>query len=203
VQERGNVLIAVDVSGSMLERVPRLGVTRLQLARRAVGDALAAYAGGTAVGLWAFSRRLDGDQDYREVVPLAAPGNHESARARSAALRRGVQSLRARGDTGLFDTTLAAFREVRHHQRSGANLVVVLSDGRNDDPGSISLEQLVVRIRAEQSPARPVQIVTIAYGQGADAGELRAISAASGARSYSAKSPSDLRTVLLTALAGS
>jgi Ca-activated chloride channel homolog len=201
LQERGNVLVVVDVSGSMLERVPGQSVSRLDLARAALADALAAYSSNASVGLWAFSRRLDGERDYRQVVPLAGPA--EQGALRRERLRRAALSLQAGGDTGLYDTTAAAFQDVRRQVRAGKNLVVVLSDGRNDDPGSISLARLVSDLSAGQPASGEIRIDTIAYGAEADSQALRSISRATRGRTYGARSPADLRTVLLTALSSS
>jgi Ca-activated chloride channel homolog len=203
LQERGNVLVVVDVSGSMLEPVPGLDVTRLDLARAAVADALAAYSDKTAVGLWAFSRRLDGDRDHQVVVPVAEARDKSEAVTRRARLRSSALALQAGGDTGLYDTAIAAFRDLRARSRPGKNLVVILSDGRNDDPGSASLAQVVSEVSGGQPAAQTVRIDTVAYGEEADAEALRAISRASKGRTYAARSPGDLRTVLLTALSAS
>jgi Ca-activated chloride channel homolog len=203
LQERGSVLVVVDVSGSMLERVPGLDVTRLDLARAALADALAAYSDKTAVGLWAFSRRLDGERDHQVVVPLAEARDKAEVAKRRARLRSSALGLQAGGDTGLYDTAVAAFRDMRARSRPGKNLVVILSDGRNDDPGSASLAEVVSEVAGGQPAGRTVRIDTVAYGEEADAEALRAISRASQGRTYAARSPGDLRAVLLTALSAS
>jgi Ca-activated chloride channel homolog len=203
LRERGNVLMVVDVSGSMLEQVPGLDVTRLDLARAALADALAAYSNNAAVGLWAFSRRLDGARDHQVVVPLAEAPSRSAAVQRRARLRAAALGLQAGGDTGLYDTAIAAFRDVREKSRPGKNLVVILSDGRNDDPGSASLAQVVGELSETQPASETVRIDTVTYGEQADAEALRAISRATQGRNYSARRPGDLRTVLLTALSSS
>ncbi len=204
LQERGNVLVVVDVSGSMNEKASGTSSTRIALARKAVTEALSAYAdsrvGNTSVGLWAFSRNLDGDKDYREIVPLGSAKTKAEADARRKDLANAAQNLRANGSTGLYDTTAAAFAEVRGQARPGKNLIVILSDGQNDDAGSKSLDQVVSTIKKEQSSAQPVRIDTIGYGGEADTKALAAISGASGGRTFKAEGDTDLRVVLLTAL---
>ena len=63
------------------------------------------------------------------------------------------------GDTGLYDTTLAAFRsEKRWYAPDRINIVVLLTDGINDDPtGGIDRAELLRRLKAEQDKgqARP------------------------------------------------
>ncbi|MGL5829376.1 MAG: substrate-binding domain-containing protein [Angustibacter sp.] len=204
LQERGNVLIVVDVSGSMNEQVPGTSSTRIALARGAIAEALSAYSssrvGNTSVGLWAFSRNLDGTKDYRELIPLSAPTDAGDLRTD---LARAIAGLKAAGSTGLYDTTAAAFAEVRGQTRPGNNMIVILSDGKNDDAGSRTLEQVVAEIKKGQSSAKPVRIDTIGYGGEADTRALKAISSASGGRTFKAEGDEDLRVVLLTALSSS
>lgn len=200
LQRRGSVLLVVDVSGSMAQRIPKSPRTRLDLAQQALTAAVTSFSDRSSLGLWAFSRRLDGARDYRVVVPLGRSGDRTGATSRRQAVLAGIQGLRAGGDTGLYDTTLAAVREVRRRWTPGSDVVIVLSDGRNDDPGSISLRRLVSTLRAERDRARPVQIYTIAYGADADAAALRSLAVATGGSSFAARSPIDLQRVLLLSL---
>ncbi len=200
LKRRGSVLLAVDVSGSMKQPVPRLGLTRLQLAQRAITAAVASSSDRSSIGLWEFSRRLDGAKDYRQIVPLGPSSDPVGSGTRREAVGRGVSRLRAGGDTGLYDTTLAAVRAVRRQWRPGADVVVVLSDGRNDDPGSMSLAKLLTTLRAERDGARPVKVYTIAYGEQADGAALAAIARGTGGASFTASSPADIERVLLASL---
>ena len=110
---------------------------------------------------------------------------------------RGIANLTARGDTGLYDTTLAAVRDVRSKWRADQDVVVILSDGKNDDPGSISLKSLVATLKKEQDADKPVRVYTVAYGAQADAAALSAIAKATGGQSFVAASPADIERVLL------
>jgi len=117
-----------------------------------------------------------------------------------------VQKIRALkpkvgGSTGLYDTTLAAFREVRKtYDPKAINSVILLTDGANEDPGSISLKELIAALKKSQDPTKPVVIVTIGITEDADAKVLKAISDATGGSSYIARDPADIPTVFLTAL---
>ena len=194
------MLLVVDVSGSMKQQVPKLGLSRLQLAQQALSSAVTSFSDRSSLGLWQFSRRLDGAKDYRVVVPLggpATPSGHDAPRGRAA---RHLGALRAGGDTGLYDTALAAVREMRSKWQPDTDVVVLLSDGKNDDPGSLSLQQLVSTLKAERSASRPVRVFTIAYGEQADAAALQAIAAATGGATFTARSPADIEQVLLASL---
>ena len=106
------------------------------------------------------------------------------------------------GGTGLYDTTLAAFRTVRvGYDPARINSVVLLTDGRNrDDDIGIGLPTLLRTLRAEFDPAQPVPIITIGMGPDANMAALRRISETTGGKAYSALDPNDIETVFLDAM---
>ena len=105
------------------------------------------------------------------------------------------------GGTGLYDTTLAAFRQVKEgYDPDFINSVIVFTDGSNEDPDSISLDELLETLRAEQDPTAPVVIVTIGITEDADAAVLQQISAATGGSSYLARNPAEIPNVFVNAL---
>lgn len=201
LERRGSVLLVVDVSGSMKQQVSRkLGLSRLQLAQQALTAAVTSFSDRSSLGLWQFSRQLDGTKDYRAVVPLGGSGDSVGGGTRREAVLKGVASLRAGGDTGLYDTTLAAVREVQAKWQPDNDVVVLLSDGKNDDPGSLTLQQLVSTLTTEKVTSHPVRVFTIAYGEQADAAALQTIAAATGGTTFTARSPADIEQVLLATL---
>jgi Ca-activated chloride channel homolog len=203
VRQDARLLAVVDVSGSMGTPVPGAGgATRLQLVQSAARRGLSLYPDRSAVGLWAFSTRLHGDDDYRRVLPvtvLGPRGDHSGGRAAVAAAISGIRPTN--GNTGLYDTTLAAVRsQWRSWQPNHTNAVVLLTDGRNQDPEGISLAELVRTLRAEQDPSRPVPVISIAYGSDPQAARaLAVISEVTGGATYTAR-PQDIDQVFLDAL---
>jgi Ca-activated chloride channel homolog len=204
-RKRSNVLAVFDVSGSMKEEVPGTGgKTKMDLVKSATSQALALFAPETNLGTWVFSSNLAGPRDWAESVPIG-PTN---ARLPNGKLRRQVlaESLAALqatdGDTGLYDTSLAAFRAVqRNYAPQRINIVVLLTDGINDDPtGGINRAELLRRLKAEQDKERPVQIITVAYGANADAASLKLISQATGGLAYVSRDPRDILRVFTDAI---
>ena len=57
-----------------------------------------------------------------------------------------------------------------------------MTDGRNDDPGSIGLDQLLARLRELRDPDRPVRIVGIAISEDADLAALERMAQRHGRR---------------------
>ena len=71
------------------------------------------------------------------------------------------------------------------------NSVILLTDGRNEDPTGITLEQLLAKINAIKDPNKPVVIVTVGMGQGVDTAALSAVSAVTGFSGHTAPDPPD------------
>lgn len=197
IRRGSRMLTVLDVSGSMGQPVAGArGATRMELTRAAALRGLRLFPDDARVGLWVFSTRLNGRADYRELVPVTplARGRERVARALS-----GVRHVPG-GNTGLYDTALAAVRTVRagwDPQR--VNSVVLISDGRNEDPDSIALGALIDALRREQG-SRPVPVITIGLGADSDPAALAAISLATGGSTYVARTPEDIPRVFLDAV---
>jgi len=194
-----------DVSGSMKEEVPGTGgKTKMDIVKAAAGAALGLFAPETNLGTWVFSSDLGGGRDWAESVPIG-PTNARlpNGKVRREVLAEALARLQATdGDTGLYDTTLAAFRAVkRSYAPDRINIVVLLTDGINDDPtGGLNRTELLRRLKAEQDADKPVRIITVAYGANADATSLRLISQATGGLAYVSRDPRDILRVFTDAI---
>jgi Ca-activated chloride channel homolog len=200
-----NLLAVYDVSGSMGETVPGTNLTKMQLARRAALSSLRLFTTESDVGAWEFSTNLEGGRDWRQTVSVGPiSGQMPGGKTRLEDLRQHLIALApTRGDTGLYDTTLAAYQYVKeHYVPDRLNLVVIMTDGRNDDPdGGISLSQLLQRLREGQRDDRKVRILTFAFGADADQTALGRISEATGGALFRSPDPTDIERVFVTALA--
>ncbi|MET9064312.1 substrate-binding and VWA domain-containing protein [Streptosporangium sandarakinum] len=177
-----NVLMVIDVSGSMGATVAGTGGTKLDLARQAASAALSQFGPHDRVGLWMFSTGRDGPRDHLELAPIRA-----ADAGRLKELRERLAGLTPDGGTGLYDTALAAYRDVLgRHDDDAINAVVFLTDGRNEDVDGVSLENLLPALRAETG-RESVRMFTIAYGQDADLDVLRKISEATDAAAYDSR----------------
>ena len=201
LDRRGSLLVVLDTSGSMKEEVGTTGKTRLTVAKEALLASLPFFDDQASVGLWTFSRAAKGN-DWTAVVPLGRLDRKVGAGTARDAIASSVPRIAADGDTGLYDTTLAAVDAVRSSWQPGPNTVVLISDGKNEDPGSPDLKTTLDRLVDGADPARPVEVVTIALGAGADAKALRAIAATTKGKAYTAARPEDLESVFLAALTG-
>jgi len=199
--QRGVVLSVMDVSGSMKEIVPGTGKSKLQIAVEATTLGLGLFGRDSEVGLWEFSRAINGGKDWRELVPIGPMNGTVNGVPRREALAKAHAAMRPQGDTGLYDTTLAGYRALKAKwQPDRINALVLVTDGINDDPGSLTLQQLIARLKQERDPERPIGIIAIAYGADAQIGILKQITDVTGGAAYSSKDPRDIGKVFLQAL---
>ncbi len=202
--EPSRMLAVMDVSGSMQSQVPGAGgASRMDLAKEAAARGLALYPANSEIGLWVFSRKLEGASDRRELVPVGPLGTDADDSSGAARLAAAVASINAvpEGGTALYDTVLDAVRTMRAaFDPTKVNAVLILSDGVNDDEGSISLDELLKTLAAEQDPARPVPVISIAFGPDSDVQALGAISGATGGAAYQSRDPKQISEIFLDAV---
>ncbi|HEU5472598.1 MAG TPA: substrate-binding and VWA domain-containing protein [Actinophytocola sp.] len=194
----GRLLVLLDVSGSMGERVAGTDTTRLGLTIQATATGLGLLKPTTKVGMWLYSRKLDGDNDYSVLLPMRPVGEHLTGRA--------VETLRdvkvvPNGSTALYDTVLAAYQDGRQNWEPGRiNTVVVLTDGKDDNASDISRDALLAELTRLRDPQRPLTLIGIGIGPDVDAAELTTIAEATGGKAFTTPNPAQIEGVLNAAL---
>jgi hypothetical protein len=164
---RTNLLVVVDVSGSMAALAAGSTSSRIELVRQGCRSVAGLLPDDSRMGLWEFGSKLDGARDYRPLLTMTALN-----RQHRAALAGAVDKLDSRDTgTGLYDTILAAYTSARDAFQGGVpNQVLVLTDGRNEaDTNSLSAGQLSTALRKAAKPDRPVQLSVVTFGRAADA----------------------------------
>jgi Ca-activated chloride channel family protein len=199
-----NILLVLDVSGSMVEPVPGSGGTRMDLAKRAASEAIDLFSDDARVGLWVFSSALSGQQDHRVVVPLDRVGQTVNGRSRRDQMKSSINALRPQGATGLYDTTLTAQKHLlENFQKDAVNLVVIMTDGKNEDetPPKLSKEALLDQLQKNNADAaRKVLVTTVGFGEAADYAALQEISRVTGGIAFESRAAFDINQVLQAAL---
>jgi hypothetical protein len=169
---RAQVLVAVDVSGSMWARPPGTDVPLIDVVRRGVGTLGDLLPDASRFALWEFGSRLDPPRDHRVLL-----ADGDLAGDRRAELAAAVDRLTPTDTgTGLHDTILAAYLAAQEAHRDGTpSSVVVFTDGRNeaDDP-TIGLDELSRALVDAADPARPVSLAVVTFGDEPDAEALTA-----------------------------
>jgi Ca-activated chloride channel family protein len=203
LQRQSNILAVLDTSGSMNQGVPGTRLTRLQLLQQTALAGFALLNAESKMGLWQFSANLAPNSHYRELVPYGPLAENVGPVPRSQALAGAVQGLRAEGGTALYDTAYAAFAAMKDRwEPNDTNAVLLITDGRNEIDGGLSLQQLLGRLAQEVRPDQPIPIISIAVGPQADANALRQISRATGGRTFVVRDANQAVQTLVLAFAG-
>jgi Ca-activated chloride channel family protein len=203
LQRENNVLVALDTSGSMNAKVPGTGLTRLQMMQRAATQGIALLNNQSIIGLWEFATDLTPTTDYRELVPVGLAGENIGPVTRRQVMIGAIQQLTAKGDTGLYDTVLASYLAMQKAWRSNAqNVLVVITDGKNEDANGISLDELLTKLKAANRPDHPLYVIGIAVGPEADAAALDQIAKVTGGRIFVARDDVSAIQQIVLAFAG-
>ncbi|MEU8076912.1 VWA domain-containing protein [Catellatospora citrea] len=191
------MLAVIDVSGSMLQQVATAnGATRAQVTLEAARRGLGLFDDSWAVGLWTFSTELDGSKDYKQLMPI---GPLSSNRTKMLSTLAAIQP-KPTGDTGLYDTILAAYQTVQKDWDPGrVNSVVLMTDGDNDDANGISHDALLNKLKEIADPARPIQVVILTIGD-VSTDPLNKITKLTGGGVFSAKDPAKIGEIFLKAI---
>ncbi|MGW3913321.1 VWA domain-containing protein [Streptomyces sp. NPDC005070] len=201
--ESARITTVVDASSSMGVTLPGDGRSRMDVTKESLLQALATFAAEDEIGLWTFSTKLDGDKDYRVLVPTERLGDSGKKGGQRAKLAAAFKSLKPvpHGETGLYDTTLAAYKAaVASYTKGRFNALVVLTDGVNRDPGSISRSELITELQKLADPERPVPLIAIAVGPDSDRREVDEIARATGGSGQRVNEPSQIHAAMLKAI---
>lgn len=166
-------------------------------------QALAGFTDEDEIGLWEFSTGLDGERDYRRLVPTERLGDRKGDGTQRDKISEAFSDLEPipGGATGLYDTTLAAYKEATStYARGKFNALVVLTDGANQDPGSISRSSLISQLQELTDPKRRVPLIAIAVGPNADKEEVKQIAEATGGSGHQVDDPAQIHAVILKAI---
>ncbi|WP_373281480.1 substrate-binding domain-containing protein [Microtetraspora fusca] len=198
------ILVLADVSKETAEPIRAGGPTRLDVAIEAAKIGIRMFPDETSIGVWEFARHLAGRADERELVRLGSIAKPDSGQEiRRTSLFRiadGIRALPGR-TSSLYDSILAGFREVsRDYDPLMNNSLLLLTAGKDDGEG-LSRAELVKALRAEWDPERPVQIIVVAFGAGADRNALNEIVSVTNGQLYVAEQPGQIIDVFLSALA--
>jgi Ca-activated chloride channel family protein len=198
VTRPARMLAVIDISGSMALPVPSAGgASRGQVSVAAAQQGMALFDDSWAVGLWTFSTSLDGTNDYRQLLPI---GKMSEQRSQLQAALASVKPI-PDGQTGLYDTVLAAYKTVQTGwDPNSVNSVVLLTDGQNQDPNGITLDQLVEQLKSTMDVRRPIQVIAIGIGDEVSEPELTRITSTTGGGTFIARDPSAIGPIFLKAL---
>ena len=193
-RKAAKVMLVVDVSGSMGEPANDQGDTKLDLAKRAAIDSLRQFKDEDAVALRIFSTEISRTPptEYVDLVPFGPAG------AQREAIASRIDALVPTQGTPLYTVARDSYTQMRDsYDAQRINAVVLLTDGRNEDPNNNDLDGLLATLRSgnEGQSNKPVRIFPIAYGGNADLSVLRRMAEATNAAAYDASDPATIQNV--------
>lgn len=158
--------ILLDVSGSM--GYTDGDGTRLSNTVDALSARIAALPASSDVGLWVYSRGLDGAKPYLVKVPTGPLSDGDRRQRIEAALR----SLRPATATSTYASVIAAHDSAVDGFVDGRpNSVLLVTDGPNDDT-SVGTQKLMQSLTGA---AHPVRVDVVSIGENSDQATLRSI----------------------------
>lgn len=183
-KKRVEVIVLLDISGSMNEADPSNNLVRMVQAKQGLITFVEQLADADHMGLTVFN-----DEAFN-IIPLDAVGPR-----REDILKR-IEGLFADGKTRLIDTTIEAYEHLEERPRGQRiRAIVVLSDGA-DNMSTHTREELIDLVHVD-TEGYGIKIFTIAYGQDdTDLALLQAIAEASGGTFYKS-APADIEKVYL------
>ncbi|MFD4293327.1 substrate-binding domain-containing protein [Rhodococcus sp. NPDC058505] len=169
----GRTTLLVDVSGSM--RTVEGGDTRLANTVAALTAAVAAVPDESEVGLWVYSRGLDGSKAYRVLVPTGPVTDSVGGVPRREAIGTALASLSPATATSTYPSVQAAYNSAaRSADPDRPNSVLLVTDGPNDDT-SIGSSQFLASIASAGAEGTPVRVDVVTIGENSDAATLTAL----------------------------
>ncbi|MBM2618720.1 substrate-binding domain-containing protein [Actinoplanes sp. LDG1-06] len=199
ITQPGRVLAVFDVSGSMNQKVPTANnQTRAAVTRKAAAAGLQMFDDKWAVGVWLFSTELVGKRPWKQIVPISPLA---SARGE---LQASIDQIipKENGDTGLYDTVLDAYKNVKASWQPGrVNSVILFTDGKNENDDGIKIEQLLSELKRLNDPRKPIRLVIIGIGDQVDENELQTIVKATPAGGvFVTKDPARMSSIFVEAI---
>ena len=164
---RTNLLVVVDISGSMAAKAAGSRSSRIELVRQGSRSVAGLLPDESRMGLWEFGSEIDGKKDDKSQRGIAALD-----RTQRQALSGAINELESRETgTGLYDTILAAYSSARDSYREGVpNQVLIFTDGKNEsDANSMTAAQLAAALKKAGNPERPILLSVVTFGSAAEA----------------------------------
>lgn len=192
------MVVALDVSTSMNKSVPGTKFNRMQVAVATIAEALRLLRPDTELTLWEFSSKRDGNKPHQELAPFKTMKEHV---ADGLPDRIGELITGPAGGTGLYDTTLHAFKTAqRGWDPARLNLVLIVTDGTNYNPGGLTRPKLMEQLRTVVDGNKPTRLIYVGLGTEVSEDELNEIAKATGGQVHLSPDVKEARELFYTIL---
>lgn len=165
-----NATLLLDVSASMGNRQGNR--TKLANAVAAIRNHINGASDSAGLGIWFYSKDLDGTKPYRIDIPTAPLT--PDRRAAIEAVLAGLGPSAADADQA-YPTLQDAYRAAIAGFAPGrTNSVVLVTDGPNDD-SSVTGQELLASLASAADPSKPVRVDIVVIGSGSPSTTLQTV----------------------------
>lgn len=197
------VLLLIDASGSMGERIGTGGATKASLLRESGVSAADLFNQDTAIGMWYFGAASANSPAHTEEVgfgPITAAVGGTSRRDLLAEKIGSYRPIPGAG-TPLYQSVLDGIDTMREEaDPERPAVIVVLSDGADGGTRfTMSNQQFLRKIAAGRDPSRPIPVIAVGYGPDANMPALQSMAKATGGQAIAARNPADLASAMAKA----
>jgi hypothetical protein len=194
------VLSVVNINSSMRQTMPteQGPVPRIEIFRATARQGVALFTDGTDLGHWEYAARLDGEQDWREGVPIALLTEEHTARIMQAIDR--AQPVDT-NEAAMFETLLAAYQEMKDGwDPVRSNTLVMWTDSGDTKQDGLTLEEALRELERIRDLTRPIRVVLQGLGPDVNMAHLEALAQATGGVAFQITDPDQIQMVFLRAL---
>jgi Ca-activated chloride channel family protein len=197
------VLLLIDSSGSMSEKIGAGAATKASLLRESGVSAAELFNPETTIGMWYFGSSASSSTAHTVVVPYGPITAAVDGKPRREALGAAIATYRPQANAGtpLYQTVLDGVADMRKQVQPGRqSVVVVLTDGADGGTRfSMTNQQFLQRLKAASDPGRPVPVIAVGYGPDANMKALQDMAKATGGQAIAARNPADLASAMAKA----
>lgn len=197
------VLLLIDASGSMNEKIGTGTATKASLLRESGVSAADLFNEDTTIGMWYFGAASAGAPAHTEEVGFGPITAAIDGKPRRDLLAEKIGSYRpvTSAGTPLYQSVLDGIEAMRKDavpQRP--SVVVVLTDGADGGTRfSMSNQEFLRKINAGRDPKRPIPVIAVGYGPDANMPALQSMAKATGGQAIAARNPADLASAMAKA----
>ena len=191
-------LVLNDVSAATGDPLGSAGDTEMSVLQKAASLGLGLFPDSTDMAAWEYSDRMAGSKPYQVMVPMGPLPEQLGLINRRQQLQQLTKTLAPRpgAPAAMFASILAAFQWMTaNYVPDHVNAIIVIGSGTESASDDISLGALLTGLRKSHNPQRPVEIIAVSAGAGADQSALKQITTITGGAAFVVQQPSDIDKV--------
>lgn len=201
---RASLMLVLDTSGSMGNPAPGGGGRLVDMLIGEMFRTWDVWPAGMSNGLMTFNaKKADNSVDIKTVVPLQPDDTVEWQKVQKQ-LAGQLTQLPTEGGTPLYEAITTGYKyNLDHYQVGKDNYLIVLTDGSNQDSTStVTLANVLKAMPSKPDPTKPIKVLYVGLGPGADMTALEQIAKATNATAVKINTPAELNAGIMRYIVG-